>query len=206
MKKEKILEKVSEDFDLDNCILVILFGNRNGADTDLFILLNDDSKYYNTSIENLDITHMGIKWLDSFLIGLDPLITEPILTGEVIKGNTFFFEETKRKIKHNDQVPFYLYQRAILIYEWTLNLIEEEKYKEALINISFIHSYLMFLKEYLRSDKILTFQEICNKYPVVVSAKKRIKNHSSISAEFISCLLIELEEELTKSYKLLLLV
>lgn len=61
MKKEHILEKVFESFDRDKCILVILFGNRNGTDVDLFILLNNDSKYNNTIIGDIDITHIGIK-------------------------------------------------------------------------------------------------------------------------------------------------
>lgn len=114
-------------------------------------------------------------------------------------------ERIKKGIKYNNQVPFYLYQRAFLIYEWTLGFFERGEYKNTLINISFIHSYLMFLKEYTNSDKILTYQEIYDKYPVVASAKKRIKNYNNITTESISCLLIELEEELTKSYKLLLL-
>lgn len=199
MNKEYTLNKIFEIFNKSKVILVILFGNRNGSDTDIFLLLDDDSIYNNTIIEDIDITHIGIRWTDGLMKNLDPILTEPLLTGEVIFGDLDVFENLKTKIKHSNRAPIHLYQSAVLFYEWTLNFINHGEYKKALINISFIYSYLMFSKEYATSDKILTYQDISNKHPILKETKNLIKKHDSVTKEEIFCLMKKLKSDLTKT-------
>lgn len=200
MNKKEILLTLFKQFNETEIVLVILFGNRGGLDVDIFVLLMGTVTYGNISIGNLDVSYVGSYWLENLIYNLDPIITEPIMTGEVLYGDQSFIDKTKLRFRVKDCVPIYLYRNARLFYDWTRSFVEEGQLKKALINISFVYSYLMFARDYQNIKNVLTYKELSDKYPKLKMVKSAIKI-ISVSMSEVTQLMIEVEKELTELQK-----
>jgi len=65
---------------------IIYYGNKEGKDIDLLVILNTDLiEFDNFEKNNLDINIIGVTTFKKMFKHKDHLVTEPILTGEIIK-------------------------------------------------------------------------------------------------------------------------
>lgn len=180
-------------------MLAIHFGNRHGSDADIFVLLSNDSQYGNTNFETLDITHIGVSKIEKLILGLDPILTEPFLTGEVIFGNEFLVEDVKKRLIIRPESCPYLFQFSVILYNWALWFIERNDLRKGLINFSFSCSYALLAYEYSSKKTVTTYNEISKKHSILRELKEKVRSHGSINKIEVDEIRIDLFNLLTKT-------
>ena len=88
---------------------VTWYGNRKGKDTDLFVVLKgNEDRYGGFFYKQLDIAFLSRSLVPPLIENLDPLITEPLLTGKGIFGSIDQDRESLLATEVHNKVPLYL--------------------------------------------------------------------------------------------------
>ena len=64
---EYILNTVFSIFGKNNIVSIIYYGNKQGRDVDIFIILVGNVEYNCLKYNNLDITYIGNYWVDKMI-------------------------------------------------------------------------------------------------------------------------------------------
>jgi len=201
LKTQQILNRLFTLFEKKSVLLVIQFGNKNGSDIDIFVLLKNDSQYGNTSLGKLDITHIGIVWIEKLTLGLDPILTEPFITGEVIFGDKSFVDKTKEEFIVKNKTCYYLFQSSIILHNWALWFIERGDFKKGLINLSFAYSYSLFAYEYFFREMVITYKGVSERHNILKRLKEKIKKYNLVTVAEINEIRTSLFQLLTEIEK-----
>lgn len=130
---ESIKKVVSEHIPLDKLDQLILYGSkRDYGDIDLLCILKDSKDIDKIYTEDLDISLFTKKELQEKINFFDIEITQPLLTGELIIGDKYIFENNKNKlmnIKFSDEAYKYLTRRALEAYNYSLNFYNKGFYE-----------------------------------------------------------------------------
>jgi hypothetical protein len=159
--KKNILNKVFKIINKDNIISIIYYGNRKGHDIDLCIIVNTPINYQKKTVDELDITIFNEKYF-LYLTGLlDPLVTEPVLTGSVVYGKSIGnYRTTILNSTPSKNVINHLCEYANLIFEAAKKLYLEKKYIDSMTNILFCLSYITYANYYKQATKVILFQDL----------------------------------------------
>ena len=159
--KKNILNMLFSRIDNNNVYSVIHYGNRNESDIDLCIIINAPVQYQKTSIAELDITIFSHDYFDYLISMWNPLVTEPVLNGEVIYGASI--DNYRRMIlsrEPNQKIIEHLHDFAQQISRAAMNLRKEKKYHDSLINIMFTLSFLAYANYYKDSKRPILFKDL----------------------------------------------
>lgn len=158
---ETILERLYKLFDKRNILSAIHYGNLEGNDIDILVIVKSDIYYDRIENEDLDLTVVGIKYLEYLLSVFDPIVVEPFLTGKTVCGENFLqAKEYLLNISSNKQTVEHHMNFANEIYKTVDVYINCNKLKYAIANIVFCLSYIRFAQYYSTSKKVITFKKL----------------------------------------------
>lgn len=160
MKKEEILTLLFSVIPKEQIVFVIWYGNKKGRDVDLFVVLNDDINFGSISAGVLDIGYIGSVWIPMMIKNYDPIITEPLLTGEVIYGEAGVEKYDLLMQESDSDIQIYLLQCAEIFYEWAVNHAFGNRLREALFTLTFVHSYVLYAFKYCGNNKVVTLKDL----------------------------------------------
>lgn len=200
MEKDK-LNNIFALTDKNRVESITHYGNKNGEDIDVFLIAKGDTEYSCLQHIDLDITFVGSSHLQEMISGLDPLLTEPILTGRTIYGQT---QEILRKIKQTPptlKTTEYLENKSFIFMEWAKIHLVYGNLREACDCARFSASFCCFAEYYKKNKKIVTFSELIKQEKCfwaleAKKASKETKNEGKIKK-----LLEEINLWLTKKAK-----
>jgi hypothetical protein len=170
MKNESFTRQIIEQlfglFDRKMILCVVHYGNRNGRDIDLFVVSASEKFYSRKVIGQLDVTIIAKDQLHHLINCLNPLVTEPLLTGQVIWGDPLLYEkEMLNSITAGPSVVTHLLESSFRIFKEAESSLDEKNVNDALINLSFSISFFYFSVYYKNSHKIITFKQLLTEYP-----------------------------------------
>ncbi len=165
MTSSQILSDLFGSLQVDNdqVELVVWYGNRQGRDIDLLVILKGGLS--NTIIGScgyglLDIGFVGKSWVPMMIKHLDPIIVEPILTGEIIWGENNQWCQDILKQEVDEDIPIYLLQSAEIFYEWSVLHTFENRFREAILTLSFACSYILYAEKYWSGKNLVLFKDL----------------------------------------------
>ncbi len=169
---------------------IIYYGNKEGKDIDLLVILNTDLiEFDNFEKNNLDINIIGVTTFKKMFKHKDHLVTEPILTGEIIKEwNIFNIEKLKKRIKLvniNKNDIFYLKQQASIFLHWALVFQYNKKEDMVKRNLRFVISFLSFANYYENNKKVITYKELKTKIDEEILLLLNKKNNINIEEQVL---------------------
>ena len=184
-EKEKIIQKVSGRINLENIKFLIWYGNRIGNDIDLMAVLKKETRVRLYEPSKLDILTIGKDEFQKRLELFDPVITEPLITGFLVKGNETEFGELRSdtilslsKSLSAEAVQF-LKQKARARLKNARNRLRTYEQREdkdnllsSLVHLSFACSYHDFAEYYGNGPK---FQPITFEHLLVLDGKPVLK-------------------------------
>ncbi len=168
---------------------LVLYGSGKN-DIDMLAIYKYQPISINISLGILDIIAVGYDKFIELLELYDPLITEPILTGQCCYGDTNEMENFKDFLVNSkptiDSI-FYLIDQSIKILNDAvgyLNLVQHNNncslYEDFFWkNLSFSASYISYAKEYRNGNYPLVFQDILNGNHLSSDILINLKNEDS---------------------------
>jgi hypothetical protein len=160
MKKEEILKLLFSFIPQEQIVFVIWYGNKKGRDVDLFVVLKNNVNCGSIFVGVLDIGYIGSVWIPMMIKNHDPIITDPLLTGEVIYGEVSLIKYDLLTQESDDDIVIYLLQCAEIFYEWAVNHAFENRLREALFTLTFVHSYILYAFKYFGDSNIVAFKDL----------------------------------------------
>lgn len=178
---------------------IVWYGNKQGNDTDLFVVLKDDFDFITYHIFFLDIVFVGEKRAREYALLLDPLITEPVLTGEVIYGDVDFLKEIFTRAQVGLPVVGHLLKTAHRFYRMAVDESFMGLYSEAILTLSFVQSYVVYAEMYLCGKNIVIFKDVLsNRNGRNISyMRKRFKDFKPVSDNEMFGFFLKTREMLT---------
>lgn len=159
--KEKMLKQLFRIINKKDVISVIYYGNTNGDDIDLCVITNTLPIYEKKEVNKLDITIFNEPYFIYLIQLLDPLTSEPILTGQEIYGsNLKRYIKFLKKTKISKKTIEHLYDFSNQIFKASKKLYYEHKYHHSINNILFCLSYLAYANYYVSEKKVILFKEL----------------------------------------------
>jgi hypothetical protein len=158
---KNILQKLFQIVEKENIVLAVYYGNRNGRDIDIFVIEKDGDYYRQCNIDNIDITIVGSEYFDYLFLMFDPLVTEPVLTGESIFG--CHLNDLRKKLLFSEveaKASEHLRKFAWQIFDAAKYFFKHNSCEESAINISFCFSYLCFANFYRKQKKVISFASL----------------------------------------------
>jgi len=206
MNRTRILEKVFKIFPKEKIKFIIQYGNFNGNDIDLFIVLNEKSGYSSIKSGILDIGCVGKNWLNTMIENLDPFITEPLLNGIKIYGEPI--EELKQKlekVRPNKQTLLYLIKCAETYYDWAKKHYLKKDFVESLVALSYTLSCSLFVQYYFKNNAVKSLADLLTVYPNTLFADIRdlIKSKKEIKIDNLEKIFRRTKRVLTTAKNLL---
>lgn len=158
---------------------VIWYGSKDSlGDRDIIIIHHEISGVQHLSAGKLDITLLGCDYFENLLNKLDPIVTEPILTGTIVCENKQYISKANKwasSKKCDIGLVQYLVSRSIEEYFSSSSLIsginpvhsELPHLQSALVSMSFAYSYLSFAKYYKNNldTNIIALKRLLLHYP-----------------------------------------
>jgi len=196
----------------DNPVLgVVWYGSKDPlGDFDYFIVQKNIMGVQHLSAGVLDISLLGKDFFESLLQKLDPIATEPILTGEFeFEDNNFLMRarDFVNNAKCDRSVVSYLITRSVEEYlsarSTTSRVINQQGSGtfaySALVSLSFALTYLAFAKYYKTNpnSNVITLSNLLgqNAYPEVAKVldiiKKTKRAQQLISRSDLESILVE---------------
>lgn len=86
MAKAEILRQLFQLLPRDLVKFVVLYGNINGRDGDVFLALKNSNPLNGCKHNSLDIGWVGLTVFEEMLRKFDPMVTETVLNGRLIYG------------------------------------------------------------------------------------------------------------------------
>lgn len=199
---EYILKNIFSIFGKENVNLIIFYGNEQGKDIDVFVVIAGESEYNCTQQGRFDITYVGEKWLTEMIEFFDPLLTEPILTGKTIYGNSSHIKNALSKIRPSRNMINYLKNKAFLYFQWAYAHCCNNDLTYASDCIRFSLGFYYFALYYQCNDEIITYSDLTdkfiNEYQMIETAKKMANNKKELTLEKVWQVLTEAHDILTK--------
>jgi hypothetical protein len=147
----------------DQAELVIWYGNRQGRDIDLLVILSGELAHTMIGYCSdglLDVGFVGKDWIPTMIKHLDPIIVEPMLTGEIICGKDNQWKQNILKQVIDEDIPIYLLQSAEIFYEWAVNLVFEDRFREAVSTLCFARSFILYAERYWSGKSLVLFKDL----------------------------------------------
>jgi len=143
-------------------LLAVHYGNKKGEDIDIFVISPLVTEYTCLKQGCFDIIDVNQEIAEVMVHNLDPLITEPVLTGTALIGEEKM-AEYKKIILATEATPVivkYLLTKAKLFFSWAKTFFEQNNYQNAINNLSFVASYLFFTQYYSQVKSVATYREL----------------------------------------------
>jgi hypothetical protein len=156
-----------------SAVFIVRYGShRPGSDIDLLTVVPDDQvvPLYRYPNGVLDPLVVGAREFRGRLALLDPLVTEPILTGTILHGSVVEYESCKHELAMVEATPDsvqYLYRSAQATIEATLDILDRDsptriELLTATSNATFALSYAQFALRYRNGARgPLSLAELC---------------------------------------------
>jgi len=146
-------EKVAE--------LVLYGSNKFGSDIDIFVILHGYDLYSSFSVGEIDFTIVGAAWLPTLIQNLDPIVIEPILTGERIYGREILpaKDEIKRR-RGTINAADYLLQCSDICLAWATDHLDKKNFRASACCLVFAISYLLYAKRYALGRRVMIFKNL----------------------------------------------
>ncbi|MEI8339540.1 MAG: hypothetical protein WCF94_02650 [bacterium] len=141
-------------------VAVLWYGNKKGDDTDLFVVLKADCPYQTYQILYLDVVCVGESYISKLAENLDPVVIEPIKTGELIYGDISKFVNITNYVTVTSDTSIYLARCSLIFYGWGVSYSFQNNHRAAIQNLCFSYSYLLFATEYFKGDDIVLFKRL----------------------------------------------
>jgi hypothetical protein len=197
---KKILEHLFGILDRKRIFSVILYGNRKGRDIDLFIIAVSEKHYERIANGKLDLTIIEKGQLHHLISCLNPLVTEPVLTGQVIWGDPLLYEkEMLNKTKASILVENHLLESSFRILKEAEASLAKNNVKDALVNLSFSISFFYYSLYYAKHDEVITFRKLLTEYPnSVLSESYLALKGGHLGLNDVNCMVEKTKELLTR--------
>jgi len=172
--------------DKDKIELVIWYGNANGRDIDLFVVFGKELAGVflgHHNYKSMDIGFIGKNHLPAMIQHLDPIFVEPILTGQAIFGDAEYYRKAIIGQPISRDIPAYLLHSAEEFYGWAVSLANEGLYREAILTLSFVQSYVSYAFCYWGGNSIVLFRDLLSKDNrlLIQRTRARFKKKGEIS-------------------------
>lgn len=184
MDKKSVLEKVFALLPKDSIRFIVHYGKTDGRDIDLFVVLKAISGYGCIKLDLLDITLIDDCLLNKMIIHFDPILTEPILTGNRIYGQEIkSLRQRLKLLEANENTVKYFKNRAVNFYYWAKGHYLNKDFNKLIRTLSFVVSYIYFAKYYRDHSSVITLTELLKIFPdtllpeilLATKGKKEIK-------------------------------
>jgi hypothetical protein len=195
------------------CEVTLYGSNRDFAnperDIDLFILAEGLSEYASDCAGQLDVVLLPVEEARMRARLLDPLVTEPALTGRTVFGQRVVDPmELERSAEAKSVAAQHLVERGAEVLKWTDESLGDAIHIEAigdqglldriLRNASYAASYLTFSSWYRDGGRLITLQELVEEFPRGLLAQvQRLRAIHPRSAPATSGVLASLRRALT---------
>lgn len=161
----KILKYVFDIFEKEDVRAVIYFGNKGGLDIDIFVVINKDIEYNCIKRDKLDITYAGGERLNEMVLHWDPLITEPIMSGETIYGDiSGICEKINTTTVPLREICDYLDKKARQFIQWAEIYFQRGDLVNVCECLRFAISFSCFFRYYQGGQSLTTFHMIMSEY------------------------------------------
>ena len=158
----------------ENLVISILYGSRkDGSDIDIFSVYSEEPLQVSNVFGRFDLLNLGFHEVESLIQNLDPLVTEPIIQGELIIGQHDIYTDMRESlhgVKSNSNSVQWLFNKSIEYYikshtEYIVrkrNLVESQ-FKRITVNLGFSFSYFSFAKYYDKCARnVISLHELLN--------------------------------------------
>lgn len=190
-EKERIIQWVSERINLEHIKFLIWYGNLIGNDIDLMAVLERETRVRLYEPSKLDILTIGKGEFERRLKLLDPVTTEPVITGFLVMGDEAEFSELRSdavlSLSLSAEAIKFLKRRArerLRNAQVRLQVYEQKGDRDSLISylthLSFACSYHDFAGYYGDDPKFLP---ITFKHLLVLDGKPVLKEVMGILEE-----------------------
>lgn len=140
---------------------VMQYGNINGKDIDIFIILSRDILYEKITKNYVDITVVGYRFYGYLLSVFDPIATEPTLNGTVLWGENISKEKTTLlNSKSNLNTINHLINFSLQIISQAKQDFQQKNVPQAFINIIFALSYAYYASYYVNCESVVEFKAL----------------------------------------------
>ena len=171
MENQEIVLRVTERISPKDIVFIIRYGNRKGRDIDLLAVVENSIETRPYQVAQFDISEMRERDYKRKLKLLDPIVTEPVLTGSLLLGNKERFTKIRKDLLKTHPIEEgieFLKRRAFEELNNTayfICLYEHQKVKIyllfALIDLSFACSFHEWANYYKNHP---------NAFPITLSA------------------------------------
>lgn len=152
-------------------------------------------------INNFDITYLSLREASKIARNLDPLITEPILFGEIIYGNDHDIRQAIKNPNSREEVIKYLKEKSIIFLNWAKDHFKKNNLALACDCIRFSLSFYYYAKYYNKSREPISFKAInkifVNEFKLIKQAELLFKSNQDLSVNQVINLLHKTEGILT---------
>lgn len=200
--KEMIINLIFLIFGEDNINIIAYYGNKKGRDIDIFLILNDDYDYNCLKIGKLDITYIGLNKVLEMAKNLDPLLTEPVLFGDILYGDVADIKNLINQPNLKVEIASYLFDKSASFLNWAEIYFRNDNLVLACDCLRFSLSFYLYSLHYSSKDKVIDFNSILQIYPkealLIKKAEIFAKNHQLLKRELVANLMLENEKILTR--------
>jgi len=197
---ENILNIVFSVFGKENILTVIHYGNKNGRDIDVFVVLSGEIECDCVFHGKMDIAFVGGSWVKKMIDCFDPRLTEPVLTGEFIYGEQKIVERVRRRIKTKETVE-YLREKAFQFLEWGMIYFQNGDLPLACDCIRFSVSFHLFARHYKKSERVVVFSFLIDRFQyegdLINRAERVAKEQEEVTREKVEGIFKEVFQLLT---------
>ena len=199
---EYILKNVFSIFRKEKVKLIIYYGNKQGEDIDIFLITSGESEYNCIHQGRFDITYIGEKYLEEMIKHLDPLLTEPILSGNVIYGNMSNIKNALNEVCVSENIINYLLNKSLLYFQWANAHFQNGDLIYTCNCVRFSLSFYYFARHYKKAGVITTFSTLFdnlrNDRTTIEMATKMAKSQKKLTFKNVEHILTETHQILTK--------
>jgi len=158
--RQALLSLVGFDFPAGDNTAILYGSRRPGRDIDILVVLNCAPPVPTAVLGYLDLLMFGRDYFDTALSLFDPVVVEPVLTGELLFGNEQFLADWRKQVTcghpGKDSVN-YLLARSVTELVSSRHILNGdtgvgEYVKWSFQNLSFSIAYASFAKRYAKAD------------------------------------------------------
>ena len=162
VSKKELLEAVFSVIPKKKVAELVFYGSNNiGSDLDVFAVIHGNCLYGSVSFGKIDVTFVGSIWLSTLIQNLDPIVIEPILTGERIYGRELLPSKSEiKKRKGTINAADFLLQCSDICLAWAREHLAKERLKDSATCLVFSISYLLFAERYSLRQRVITFKNL----------------------------------------------
>lgn len=197
---EYIIENVFSIFDKDDVKIIIYYGNKGGRDIDVFVILTGEIEYSCIYKDFFDITYVGERNVNKMIKNFDPLLTEPLLTGDVLYGELSHIKNNLMISNYSKKTFEYLKGRSKMYFNWAEKHFENGDLIYSCDCLRFSLSFFYFAIHYKKGGKIITFSDLLkkdNNCKNIKKIEKIVKNKKKVTNKLVKKMLIKVFKILT---------